>query len=289
MHAIAVRTDRVTAFNEGFAEHGQLMAVDAEDGVPCTRALAMDVSALDRAREQFHACRRALSARWAIAPRARMTFPIWFSRAEQVFRYHGVKADLFACEADAPDRFYSNRTAYEAYLMENVLPGRPGGSPKSAARMLATEGVVSALFYRLVNAPPIRNGVRDEHFYARFGVLRAAIDPLDNAYLKVFAATHEGRYAGSVFAAYGRLFPDERDEVDEIRREPMLGQEERPAQELWLLNEEFKEGTSLFDQYRAIPRAHAFDLNAGSRADFAAIRGVGPQLAPAIIANAPSA
>jgi hypothetical protein len=288
VHAIAVRTDRVTAFNEGFAEHGQLMAIDAEDGVPATRALAMDVGALDRTSKQFDAYLRALSARWTIAPRARMTFPIWFSGAEQVFRYHGVKADLFAHEADVPERLYSNRTAYDAYLIENVLPGRPDGPPKSAARMLATEGVVSALFYRLVNAPAIRNVVRDEPFYARFGALRTAIDPLDNAYLKVFAAIHEGRYdTGSVFAAYGRLFPDESDEVEAVRRETMLGQKERPAQELWLLNEEFKEGTSLFDQYRALPRAHVFDLNAGSRADFAAIRRVGPQLASAIIANAP--
>ena len=288
VHAIAVQTDRVTAFNEGFAEHGQLMAIDAEDGVPETHALATDIAALDRARDQFDAYGRAMTARWSIAPKARMTFPMWFSHAEQVMRYHAVKADLFAREADVPDRLYSNRTAYDAYLIENVMPGRPDGPPKSAARMLATEGVVSALFYRLVNAPPIRNSVRDEPFYARFGVLPTAIDPLDNAYLKVFAAIHEGRYdTGSVFAAYGRLFPDERDAVENVRRETMLGQDERPAPELWLLNEAFKEGTSLFDQYRALPRAHAFDLNAGSRTDFAAIRGVGPQLASAIIADAP--
>jgi hypothetical protein len=288
VHAIAVRTDRVTAFNEGFAEHGQLMAIDAEDGMPETRALATDIASLDRTREHFDAYGRAMTARWSIAPKARMTFPMWFSHAEQVMRYHAVKADLFAREADVPDRLYSYRTAYEAYLVENVMPGRPDGPPKSAARMLATEGVVSALFYRLVNAPPIRNTIRDESFYARFGVLPTAVDPLDNAYLKVFAAIHESRYdAADVLASYVRIFPDERGAVDNVRREAMLGQEERPAAEIWLLNEGFTEGTSLFDQYRAAPRAHAFDLNAGSRADFSAVRGVGPELASAIIVNAP--
>jgi hypothetical protein len=288
VHAIAVRTDRVTAFNEGFAEHGQLMAIDAEDAVPETHALATDLASLDRARDQFDAYGRAMTARWSIAPKARMTFPMWFSHAEQVMRYHAVKADLFAHEADVPDRLYSNRTAYEAYLVENVMPGRPGGPPKSAARMLATEGVVSALFYRLVNAPAIQKMHRDEAFYARFGATGATIDPLDNTYLKLFAAIHESRYdAADVLASYVRIFPDERAAVDNVRREAMLGQEERPAAEIWLLNEGFKEGTSLFDQYRALPRAHAFDLNAGSRADFSAVRGVEPILASAIIANVP--
>ena len=294
VHAIAVRTDRVTAFNEGFAEHGQLMAIDADDGEPDTRALATDIAALDLASGQFEAYRRAMTARWSIAPKARMTFPMWFSRAEQIFRYHGVKANLFAHEVGIPERLYSNRTAGDALLLENVMPGRPDGAPKSAARMLATEGVVSALFYQLVNAPAIRNARRDDGFYERFGVTPTHVDPLDNAYLKLFAAIHESRYdAAAVLASYGRIFPDERAAADEVRRHTMLGQEEKtgeqPGVEIWLLNDGFKEGTSLFDQFGALPRAHAFDLNAGSRADFAAVRDIGPQLGSAIIAGAPYA
>ncbi|OFW19292.1 MAG: hypothetical protein A3G21_02220 [Acidobacteria bacterium RIFCSPLOWO2_12_FULL_66_21] len=290
VHAIAVRTDRITAFNEGFAEHGQAMAIDDPDGVEATRAIASDVRAFAHASDQFENYRRAVSARWSVAPKARITFPLWFSQAEQIMRYHGVKANLFARDPDVPDRLYTNRTAYDAYLIQNVMPGRPDGTPKSAARMLATEGVVSALFYRLVNTPSVQNTTRDDGFYARFGVTCDDIDPLGNAYLKVFAAIHEGRYdASAVIDAYGRLFPDEREAVDAVRREALLGQDPPRAPEIWLLNERFTAGRSLFDQYRAMPRPHAFDLNASSRADLAGVAGVSPALASAILASAPFA
>ena len=39
VHAIGVRTDPVTAFQEGFAEHVQVMCVDDPDAHPATRAL----------------------------------------------------------------------------------------------------------------------------------------------------------------------------------------------------------------------------------------------------------
>lgn len=290
VHAIAVRTDRITAFNEGFAEHGQVMAIDDVEGVEATHAIAADADGFARARDQFEAYRRALSARWSIAPKARMTFPLWFSRAEQVMRYHGVKGNLFAHDPDVPERLYTNRAPYDAYLMENVMPGRPDGPAKSLARMLATEGVVSALFYQLVNTPSVRDTTRDHRFYAQFGITRDQIDPLDNAYLKVFAAIHEAGYdASAVVDAYGRLFPEERSGADAIRRQTLLGQDPPHAPEIWLLNDRFAVGRSLFDQYRAMPRPHAFDLNASSHADLAGVVGLDPRLATAILAGAPFA
>jgi hypothetical protein len=290
VHAIAVRTDRVTAFNEGFAEHGQLMAIDADDAVPETRAMASDVAARDQVFAQFEAFHTSVAARWAIAPKARMTFPFWFSRGEQALRYHGVKENLFAREPEVPAHLLTNRGAYEAYLIENVVPGRAGNRPKPAARLLDTEGVVSTLFYRLVNTPVIRETPRDAAFYARFGTTRAQVQPLDNAYLKVFAAIHDGGYdASGVVDAYGRLFPDERASADAVRRDVLLGQEPPASKEIWLLNADFKAGTTLFDQYRGVPRAHAFDLNASSPADLAGVRGMSQSLASAILARVPYA
>jgi hypothetical protein len=290
VHAIGVRTDRITAFDEGFAEHAQVMAIDDADAVPETKALATDLAARDHVRAQFEAFRSAVSARWSIAPKARMTFPLWFSRGEQVLRYHDVKANLFAREADVPARLLTNSSAYDAYLIENVLPGRADSPPKSATRLLSTEGVVSALFYRLVNAPPVRETPRDEPFYARFGLAAAPADPIENAYLKVFAAIHEGGHdAAAVVDAYGELFPDERAGVDAVLRDVLIGQEPSRAGEIWLLNERFTTGTTLFDQYRGLPRSHAFDLNASSRGDLAGVPGVNRELAAAILAGAPYA
>jgi hypothetical protein len=289
VHAIGVKTDRVTAFNEGFAEHGQLMAIEDADAPTETRALAADTALRDRAYHRMASYRRAVAARWSLAPKARMTFPLWFSGAEHVLRYHAVRENLYSREPEVPRHLYSSRRAYDAYLLENVLPGTPAAGTKSAARMLATEGVVSTLFYRLVNTPAIRSTNRDEAFYLRFGTTREEIDELENAYLKIFVAIREGGYdAVAVVAAYGRLFPDERTAVEAVWRETFLGQP-ASAREIWLLNRDFRIGTSLFDQFRGSPRAHAFDLNAASMADLMGVPGLDAAVASEIVESAPFA
>lgn len=290
VHAIGVRTDRVTAFTEGFAEHAQVMAIDDHEAHPDTHEIAIDSATRDRVIRQFNDYGRAIKARWAIAPKARMTFLLWFSNGEQVLRYHAVKDNLFAHAPDVPERLLTASGAYRAYLLENVLPGRADAPPKSAARLLASEGFVSALFYQLLNSPAIRNGVRDEAFYRRFGVSQLQIEPLDNAYLKVFAAIREGHYdAAAVIEAYAGLFPEEADAARGVLRNALLGQDVPRAPEIWLLNEQFTAGTTLFDQYRALPRPQTFDLNAASGADLAAVPNVDRALARAILQAAPFA
>jgi hypothetical protein len=288
VHALGVATDRITAFNEGFAEHAQVMAIDDPDAVPATRAIATDTALRARAFDDFDAYRRALAARWSVAPKARMTFPFWFSRGEQVLRYHAVQENLFAHRPDIPDRLYAPPRAYEAYLLENVLPGQPEGAPKSPSRLLASEGVVSALFVRFVTAPAIQNRQRESGFYSRFGADPSSLAPLDNAYLKLFAAIHASGYdAAAVIEAYSRLFPDERETVAGILRSTLLGQEPPTATALWLLNNAFAVGTSLFDQFRGLPRPYAFDLNACSEADLIGVPGMDRSLAKAIVEHAP--
>jgi hypothetical protein len=287
VHAVGVRTDRITAFDEGFAEHAQVMAIDDPDVSPDTRRVADPAARADAVR-RFDEYARAMAARWSIAPKTRMQFPFWFSASEQVLRYHGVRENLYAFEPDIPDRLLTPSTAYDAYLLENVMPGDPRGPSRSAARMLATEGVVSALFARLASDPAIRQVYRDAAFYARFGVDKAEVPPADNAYLKLFAAIHEGGYdAAAVVRAYVRLFPDEAGAVTSIARRILNGQEPPDAPEIWLLNDRFQTGTTLFDQFRGQPRAHTFDLNASALADLLGVSGMTPASARAIRAHAP--
>jgi len=282
-----VRTDRITAFDEGFAEHAQAVAIDDPDVSPDTRRIA-DPAARADAMRRFDEYARAMSARWSLAPKTRMQFPFWFSASEQVLRYHGVREDLYSFEPDIPDRLLTPSTAYDAYLLENVMPGDPRGPSRSAGRMLATEGVVSALFARLASDPAIRQAYRDGAFYARFGVEKTQVDPADNAYLKLFAAIHEGGYdAAAVVRAYARLFPDEAGTVMSIARRTLNGQELPDAPEIWLLNDRFMTGTTLFDQFRGQPRAHTFDLNASALADLLGVSGMTTASARAILAHAP--
>ncbi|HHY35067.1 MAG TPA: helix-hairpin-helix domain-containing protein [Firmicutes bacterium] len=51
---------------------------------------------------------------------------------------------------------------------------------------------------------------------------------------------------------------------------------------IWPANPEFEIGTSVFDQYRALPRTHTFDLNAASLVDLCTIKGVDQPLAQRI-------
>ncbi len=288
VHAIGVRTDRVTAFSEGFAEHAQVMAVEAEGAAADTRRLPADAEKLAETARLFDQYFHAAATRWSIAPKARMTFVMWFSRSEQVLRYHAVRGNLFARAVPVPNHL--RHDLYRAYLIENAMPGPIDGTPKSAARMVATEGVVSALFYRLVSSRVLQQQYRDDDFYRQFGVARADLDPVDNVYLKLFAAIKAGGYdTVAVMDAYMRLFPDDAAAVRAILESTLLGQELPRAPAIWLMSERLKTGRSLFDQYRGMPRAHTFDLNAASWVDLASVRGMTPGVSAAILANAPFA
>ncbi|MFI5179201.1 MAG: hypothetical protein ACHQO8_11580, partial [Vicinamibacterales bacterium] len=59
--------------------------------------------------------------------------------------------------------------------------------------------------------------------------------------------------------------------------------------EIWLANDRFQTGTTLFDQYRAVPRTHTFDLNAASLVDLMTVGGISRELAVDIQADAPYA
>ncbi len=181
MHAIGVRTDRPTAFNEGFAEAAQVLAIDDVDAAPETRLLAQDTRQVQGVESRLNQYRRALTAIWAPAPRARMTFPLWFSQNEQAMRYYAVKANRFAFELPAPDRLLHGPDVYRAYLLENVMPGDRSGVRKTPGQMLSTEGVISALFSRWVADTALQTSYRGDSFYAAFGVKRGGVPPLENA------------------------------------------------------------------------------------------------------------
>lgn len=286
MHAISVRTDRFVAFNEGLAEHFQIMAVDHPSAAPETRALAKARDREAAAWRHLAAYRSEMTARFAPASRMRMGFPLWYSNDERVLRYFAVKENRFVRETRVPDRLLGTPNGY---FMENVLPGDPDGAVKPASRLLESEGAVSALFHRWATDEGLQQHRREESFYEQFGTTAAAVSPLQNVYLKLYAAA-EARHpadAGALVNAYREMFPDEAPRVDRVVSDSFLGQRLAPPAEIWLANSEFKTGTTLFDQFRGVPRVHTFDLNAASLGDLAGIAGVTPELARTIIKAGP--
>jgi hypothetical protein len=291
IHAIGVRTDPVIAFQEGFAESIQIMALDDPETNAASRAAAVDPRAREAALARLRAYQRELTARWAPAPRLRMSFVLWFSATEQSLRYHAVKANAFARAPQLPARLLVPGDPYAAYLLENILPGGAADPPRSAARMFSTEGVVSAFFYRWATSKLLQQKYRDATFYAQFDALRDQVAPLENLYLKLFHVLHARKPQNTIqlIAAYKAEFPDESEAVDAVVREVLLGQPLPSVPPLWLANRDFSTGTSLFDQFRRVPRPHTFDLNTASVVDLLTVPGVDLSKANAIVAGAPYA
>lgn len=288
VHAVAVRTDRFTAFNEGFAEHIQLMAVEHPGALPETRALPSAYGEEDLA-QSLDAYRREMSARFAPATRMRMTFPLWYSNAERNLRYAGVKRNAFAHEVTLAEHLLERGGRARGYLLENTLPGDPAAPRKPLARLLATEGVVSSFFYGWASDGELQQRLRDDAFYAQYGVARDALTPLQNVYLKIFhvLAERKPQSALDLARAYAETFPDEGPLVDaHVLRTFGTHMPDDLPPELWLAGS-FETGTTVFDQFRAAPRVHTFDLNAASILDLTTIEGVTPQMARAIAAASP--
>jgi hypothetical protein len=289
VHALGVRTDPVIAFNEGFAEHVQVLAVDDPDAVPATRALALDDELCLRAQVELARYARDLAAWFAPVRPAQMRFLLWFSGNEQVLRYHAVKENVLARTTDVPHRLLARQDKYVAYLYHSVIPAGSDAPPKPAAVMLSTEGVVSHLFWRWATDQALQERHREDEFYAQFGTTAADVSPWENVYLKLFHALYVGKPSdtGELVRAYVREFPEDAPDVFRIVREALLDQDLPEAPEIWLANDALQTGTSLFDQYRALPRPHTFDINAATQFDWLTVPGVTPEMATRLVADAP--
>lgn len=285
VHGIGVQTDRVTAFQEGFAEHFQVLAVDDPAAEPETRALAENQAERAWLERRLTGYRRELVARWSPATRHRLGFLLWYGRAEQAMRYFAVKSNAFARHVGLPETLPPCRT----YQLENFLPGSAGAEPKSASAMVASEGVVAAFFHRWSTDARLQSSYREESFYAPFGRHRDGVDGLDNVYLKLFHVLFAQRPRDTVelVAAVRKEYPADELALDEVIHEVFLDQPWPPAPALWLLNPDFVVGTSLYDQFRAVPRPHRFDLNAASLAELMTVPGVDRALAEEVLAGGP--
>jgi hypothetical protein len=289
VHAIGVRTDPVNAFSEGFAEHVQILAVDDPDAASDTQALRQDATRRTRAEREPADYARQLASRWLPVRPQQLRFLLWFSQSEQVLRYHAVRANLFAHAAVIPPTLLSRHDLYDAYLVQSVLPGRATDPPKPVGTMLSTEGVVSHLFWQLVTCPTIQQRYRAEDFYAQFGTSARAVEPIENVFLKLFVALFAARPAdaGTLLRAYVREFPEDALDVGRITRDTLLGAELPDVPEVWLASRALMTGTSLFDQYRGLPRRHTFDANAATELDWLTVPGVDRTLARTLMAGVP--
>jgi hypothetical protein len=155
--------------------------------------------------------------------------------------------------------------------------------------MLSNEGVIAHLFWRFVSDSALQRRFLDEQTCAAFGVTAAGLSPLENVYLKLFVVLSEGRpsTAAELLRAYVRRFPEDAIDAERVVRSALLGQDLPAAPEIWLANAALMTGTSLFDQFRALPRRHTFDVNAATEFDWLTVPGVTREMATRLLAHAP--
>jgi hypothetical protein len=211
MHQSMTVTDYPTAFDEGFAEHFQPIVRDATTNSHLRR-MASGTGSTD-----FEL--------------------LWLSDRDTQLRTDGVKHNLFIHRKPLPENALDvNPDLYRVFVDAETSTVFLPTELKTGQQMMASEGVIATLFYRIVNDNRLRTHYREAQFYIRFlggdpaASPEKAITPYENVNLKLFAALAElrGDKSGrppmiSLVEHYAKLFPDEAKRIQTIFVETTWG------------------------------------------------------------------
>ena len=210
MHQSMTVTDYPTAFYEGYAEHFQPLARDATTNT---------------------AVRKMMDGRGATDLEL-----FWLSAADAQLRSDGVKRNWFIHRKPLPAlALESNPDLYRLFVDDETSTTFFPTELKNGQEMMASEGVIATLFYRLVNDRRLGQSYREPAFYKAFagapvGTPQEAVTPYENVNLKLFAAmdklcgrTATGPQIIELVSEYARLFPDEAKRIYELFIETTWG------------------------------------------------------------------
>jgi len=209
MHQSMTVTDYPTAFDEGYAEHFQPLARDATKNSHL-RKLASGTGATD-----FDL--------------------LWLSSADGQLRTDGVKRNLFVHRKALPEAaFDATPDIYRLFVNEETSTVFLPMDLRNGQQMMASEGVIATLFYRIVNDEQLGSHYREPSFYRSF--LRSdqrpeeTIAPACNVNLKMLAAMTELHGVKRdqppmilLVERYAKLFPDEAKRIYSIFIETTWG------------------------------------------------------------------
>jgi hypothetical protein len=196
MHQSMTITDYPTAFDEGYAEHFQPLARDATT----------------------NSYLRKLETGTGIGDLELL----WLSAADGRLRTDGAKRNLFIHLKPSPEVAFGDKPdPYRLFVRSETSTAFLPTELKNGQQMLASEGVIETLFYRIVNDEQLRNHYREASFYSPF-LWKAStnpekiITPYQNVNLKLFAAMAALDHVDNsrpvmvrLIERYAALFPDE--------------------------------------------------------------------------------
>jgi Helix-hairpin-helix motif len=192
MHQSMTVTDYPTAFDEGYAEHFEPLAPEFDAPKPEGGTVATDFDLF------------------------------WLSAADGQLRGDGVKRNLFIHRKPLPESAFEEPVdLYRLFADAETSTAFWPTTLKNGQQMMASEGVISTLFYRMVKDDQLRDHYREQSFYRPFlkgdsSRPEKVITPAENVNLKLFAAMTELRGIKrdqppmiSLVEHYAKLFPDE--------------------------------------------------------------------------------
>ncbi|MGC9973014.1 MAG: helix-hairpin-helix domain-containing protein [Bryobacteraceae bacterium] len=210
MHQSMAVTDCPTAFDEGYAEHFQPLVRDATKNAYLHK-LTNGTVATDF--ESF-----------------------WLSAADGQLRTDGARRNLFIHRKPLPAMALdANPDLYRLFIEDETSTTYLPTGLKNGQEMMASEGVIATLFYRMVNDERLRMSYREPAFYRAFvrepvEAPQQVVTPYENVNLKLFATMEKLRGSTAVrppiidlMAEYARLFPDEAKHVYELFIETTWG------------------------------------------------------------------
>jgi DNA uptake protein ComE-like DNA-binding protein len=138
-------------------------------------------------------------------------------------RTDGIKRNLFVRRKSIPATALGGGDPFLVFVDGETSPDFLHDELKSGPEMMASKGVISTLFYRMVNDDRLRGAYCDAGFYQNFFAdglppdTRTAVTPYEHVNLKLFAAMREvalrARLDGPLVIAivdqYAKLFPNE--------------------------------------------------------------------------------
>lgn len=191
-HTCTAITDVYMAFSEGLAEHFEIVTKDLAHNINWKNEFwdyGYDVNAW--------LCLRDEQLRYYAAINNR-------------FIYHTAMPD--------PDDYDTYNDLHFAHITSSAFTPE---KLKSGNQMMASEGVISSVFYQMYKHRLFSDEFLKDEFYSKFGVDKNEIDPLINLYLKILFVIsqidlNESTMMTDFIQCYGEEFPSEKEELYDI-------------------------------------------------------------------------
>ncbi len=286
MHYFSVITDFNTAFNEGFAEHMENVAVLFEPSEDLKLAKYQSIENIKpKLRQRIAGFKRDYS--WPLRLEYyEASMLLWYQQFEDYKRYdHAVNGKGALVNA-----YPEMKNPRDMITIRNSGIGQVAGHHKNLVQRMASEGFVSTFFTKLAMSE-LPAFYREESFYRAFRadttrkfVPEKTFSPFENQFLKYFYVLHHYvDYAHSDRAqlmdfidGYIAEFPDEAPVLLNIYKD-LAGEEYTNTlpPPLWMMVKDHDHPVLVMDPYGAVTvPVYTFDLNAAGIPDLMTITGI---------------